>query len=206
MNCCTEASSFTPHITEMESFIMKYNIELAVFDLAGTLVEDNNGVRDCLYKAAVDYGLNVTKDEISNHMGTNKIHLYQFLIARTKGNFIDFKNFEVDIDNSTQDEAVKLYDRYTEYMIAYYQENCREIEGATETLKWCKENGIKVATGTGFHKEINSVIMESLGWVKDGLIDYAVDLDMVRRKRTPSAIYDFQSYGIFKRSKCEKCD
>ncbi|CAM5214988.1 Phosphatase OS=Lysinibacillus sphaericus OX=1421 GN=LS41612_17080 PE=4 SV=1 [Lysinibacillus sphaericus] len=153
---------------------MKYNIELAVFDLAGTLVEDNNGVRDCLYKAAVDYGLNVTKDEISNHMGTNKIHLYQFLIARTKGNFIDFKNFEVDIDNSTQDEAVKLYDRYTEYMIAYYQENCREIEGATETLKWCKENGIKVATGTGFHKEINSVIMESLGWVKDGLIDYAV--------------------------------
>ncbi|WP_339261814.1 HAD hydrolase-like protein [Lysinibacillus sp. FSL K6-3209] len=181
----------------MESFIMKYNIELAVFDLAGTLVEDNNGVRDCLYKAAVDYGLNVTKDEISNHMGTNKIHLYQFLIARTKGNFIDFKNFEVDIDNSTQDEAVKLYDRYTEYMIAYYQENCREIEGATETLKWCKENGIKVATGTGFHKEINSVIMESLGWVKDGLIDYAVDLDMVpegKGRPAPFMIFKAMEY------------
>ncbi len=176
---------------------MKYNIELAVFDLAGTLVEDNNGVRDCLYKAAVDYGLNVTKDEISNHMGTNKIHLYQFLIARTKGNFIDFKNFEVDIDNSTQDEAVKLYDRYTEYMIAYYQENCREIEGATETLKWCKENGIKVATGTGFHKEINSVIMESLGWVKDGLIDYAVDLDMVpegKGRPAPFMIFKAMEY------------
>lgn len=176
---------------------MKYNIELAVFDLAGTLVEDNNGVRDCLYKAAVDYGLNVTKDEISNHMGTNKIHLYQFLIARTKGNFIDFKNFEVDIDNSTQDEAVQLYDRYTEYMIAYYQENCREIEGATETLKWCKENGIKVATGTGFHKEINSVIMESLGWVKDGLIDYAVDLDMVpegKGRPAPFMIFKAMEY------------
>lgn len=176
---------------------MKYNIELAVFDLAGTLVEDNNGVRDCLYKAAVDYGLNVTKDEISNHMGTNKIHLYQFLIARTKGNFIDFKNFEVDIDNSTQDEAVKLYERYTEYMIAYYQENCREIEGATETLKWCKENGIKVATGTGFHKEINSVIMESLGWVKDGLIDYAVDLDMVpegKGRPAPFMIFKAMEY------------
>ncbi len=176
---------------------MKYNIELAVFDLAGTLVEDNNGVRDCLYKAAVDYRLNVTKDEISNHMGTNKIHLYQFLIARTKGNFIDFKNFEVDIDNSTQDEAVKLYDRYTEYMIAYYQENCREIEGATETLKWCKENGIKVATGTGFHKEINSVIMESLGWVKDGLIDYAVDLDMVpegKGRPAPFMIFKAMEY------------
>lgn len=176
---------------------MKYNIELAVFDLAGTLVEDNNGVRDCLYKAAVDYGLNVTKDEISNHMGTNKIHLYQFLIARTKGNFIDFKNFEVDIDNSTQDEAVKLYERYTEYMIAYYQENCREIEGATETLKWCKENGIKVATGTGFHKEINSVIMESLGWVKNGLIDYAVDLDMVpegKGRPAPFMIFKAMEY------------
>ncbi|MBH5320391.1 HAD hydrolase-like protein [Paenibacillus sp. GSMTC-2017] len=158
---------------------MKNGIELAIFDLAGTLVEDNNGVRDCLYQAAVDFGLEVTRDEISTHMGTNKIHLYQYLIARSKGNMIDFKNFEIEIDNETLDEAIKLYDKYTEYMIAYYMENCREIEGATETLRWCKDNGIKVATGTGFHREINGVIMDKLGWVRDGLIDYAVDLDMV---------------------------
>ncbi|GKU76505.1 HAD hydrolase-like protein [Paenibacillus sp. L3-i20] len=158
---------------------MKNGIELAIFDLAGTLVEDNNGVRDCLYQAAIDFGLEVTRDEISTHMGTNKIHLYQYLIARTKGNIIDFKNFEIEIDNETLEEAIKLYDKYTEYMIAYYMENCREIEGATETLRWCKDNGIKVATGTGFHKDINAVIMDKLGWVRDGLIDYAVDLDMV---------------------------
>ncbi|WP_429840641.1 HAD hydrolase-like protein [Brevibacillus sp. FIR094] len=176
---------------------MKNDIKLAVFDLAGTLVEDDNAVRDCLHKAAVEYGLNVTPDEISTHMGTNKIHLYQYLIARTKGNRIDFKNFEIDIDNSSFEDAVKLYERYTEYMIAFYQENCREIEGATETLKWCQENGIKVATGTGFHKEINSVIMESLGWVKDGLIDYAVDLDMVpegKGRPAPFMIFKAMEY------------
>lgn len=158
---------------------MNGKIELAVFDLAGTLVKDNNGVRDCLHKAAIAHGLDVTKDEISTHMGTNKIHLYQFLIARKNGNMIDFKNFEVDIDDSTREQATDIYHDYTKYMISYYEENCEEIEGATETLKWCQENGIKVATGTGFHSDINQVIMEKLGWVKNGLIDCAVDLDMV---------------------------
>lgn len=158
---------------------MKNKIALAVFDLAGTLIKDDNGVRDCLYKAAAEFGLNVSKDEISTHMGTNKIHLYQFLIARTNGKMIDFKNFEIDIDESTYDEAVKIYHKYTEYMIAYYKENCEEIEGATETLKWLKDQGIKAATGTGFHSDVNNVIMESMGWLKNGLIDYAVDLDMV---------------------------
>lgn len=72
-------------------------------------------------------------------MGTNKIYLYQ-------------------------------------YLIAFYQENCRGIAGATEALRWCQENGIKVATGTGFHKEINIVIMESLVWGKDGLISCTKNL------------------------------
>ena len=158
---------------------MTNNIELAVFDLAGTIVEDNNGVRDCLYRAAEEHGLQVTREEISTLMGTNKIHLYQFLIAKAKGNHIDFKDFEINIDSSTRSEALKLYEKYTQYMIAYYHDNCREIEGATETLQWCKENNIKVATGTGFHSEINAVIMDTLGWIKNGLVDFSAHLDMV---------------------------
>lgn len=60
-------------------------IRMAMFDLSGTTVHDDTGVRDCLYKAAQEYNLETTPDEILLNMGTNKIHLYQFLMARSQG-------------------------------------------------------------------------------------------------------------------------
>ena len=60
-------------------------IKMVMFDLSGTTVYDDTGVRDCLYKAAVEFKLKTTPEEILLHMGTNKIHLYQYLIARSRG-------------------------------------------------------------------------------------------------------------------------
>ena len=65
-----------------------------MFDLSGTTVHDDTGVRDCLYNAAAKFNLQTTPEEILLHMGTNKIHLYQFLIARSQGKKIDFEDFE----------------------------------------------------------------------------------------------------------------
>ena len=76
-------------------------ISMVMFDLSGTTVYDDTGVRDCLYKAAQEYDLDTTPDEILLHMGTNKIHLYQFLIARSQGQDIDFKDFEKIQDPKT---------------------------------------------------------------------------------------------------------
>lgn len=158
---------------------MNQDIKLAVFDLAGTTVEDDNGVRNCLYQAAKEHDLSVTPEEIADLMGTNKIHLYQYLIAKNQGNDINFRDFEVTIDGNLYKQAKKLYDCYVEIMIAYYRKNCREIEGASETFEWCHKNDIQVATGTGFHSDINNAIFDCLGWKENGLVDYAVDLDMV---------------------------
>ena len=59
-----------------------------MFDLSGTTVFDDTGVRDCLYKAAQEFELKTTPDEILLHMGTNKIHLYQFLILESGGRIL----------------------------------------------------------------------------------------------------------------------
>ena len=87
------------------------NIRMVMFDLSGTTVYDDTGVRDCLYKAAQEYNLGTTPDEILLHMGTNKIHLYQFLIARSQGQDIDFKDFEKIQDPQTYDLANQVFDR-----------------------------------------------------------------------------------------------
>jgi phosphonatase-like hydrolase len=152
---------------------------MVMFDLSGTTVQDDMGVRDCLYRAAVEFGLDTTPDEILLHMGTNKIHLYQFLIAREKGQAIDIKDFEKLKDPETYDNAKRIFDRYQEIMIAHYRKNVQEIPGASDVFRWCHENGIKVATDTGFHHVVVEAIMEGLGWLRDGLVDLAVDVESV---------------------------
>ena len=112
-------------------------------------------------------------------MGTNKIHLYQFLISRARGKKIDVKDFEKIKDPETYDEAKKVFDRYEEIMIEHYRKEVKEVPGAADTFRWCHDHGIKVATDTGFHHEITEAIMDGLGWVRDGLVDLPVDVEHV---------------------------
>jgi phosphonatase-like hydrolase len=167
-------------------------ISMVMFDLSGTTVHDDTGVRDCLYKAAVEFDLKTTQEEILMNMGTNKIHLYQFLIARSQGKKVDIEDFEKEINPETEAEAVKIFDRYSEIMIAHYRNEVREVEGAADTFRWCHDHGIKVATDTGFHRDVTEAIMDSLGWVKDGLVDVSVDVEHVpgdRGRPAPFMIY-----------------
>ncbi len=167
-------------------------VSMVMFDLSGTTVYDDTGVRDCLYKAAVEFGLKTTPDEVLLHMGTNKIHLYQFLIARSKGKKIDIKDFEKEKDPETLTEAVTVFTRYEQLMIEHYRREVKEVPGASATFRWCHEHGIKVATDTGFHRAITNAIMDSLGWVRDGLVDISVDVEHIpgqRGRPAPFMIY-----------------
>lgn len=152
-------------------------IKMAMFDLAGTTIRDDNGVRDCLYQAAEEFKLQTTPDEIQLHMGTNKIHLYQYLIAKAQGAKLDFRDFEKVQSLETLEFAMQIFHRYEEIMIAYYRREVKEITGAADTFRWCHAHGIKVATGTGFHRQITEAIMDGLGWLRDGLVDLAVDVE-----------------------------
>ena len=154
-------------------------VSMVMFDLSGTTVYDDTGVRDCLYKAAQESNLKTTPDEILLNMGTNKIHLYQFLIAREMGKQIDIRDFEKIQDPETYEVAKRVFDRYQELMIEHYRQEVREIPGACDTFRWCHAHGIKVATDTGFHRVIVEAIMDGLGWVRDGLVDIAVDVEHV---------------------------
>ena len=65
---------------------MKKN-NLMVFDLAGTTVEDDNAVPRCLHQAAMEYGLEVFPEEFQKTIGTNNIHLYQFMPSGRNAGF-----------------------------------------------------------------------------------------------------------------------
>lgn len=152
-------------------------IQLVVFDLAGTLIDDDTAVADCLLAPALEAGLHTTREELLQHLGTNKVHLYQFLIARREGRAIEIDRFDAARDAKTQAFATELYERFTVLMIEHYRRSVRPIQGAQDTLRWCQESGIRVATDTGFHRDVTDAIMDKLGWVEQGLVDLAVTVD-----------------------------
>ena len=106
-----------------------------------------------------------------------------FSLLRERGKNIDFRDFEKIQDPETYDLAKKVFDRYQEIMIEHYRTSVKEVPGASDTFRWCDDNGIKVATDTGFHREITEAIMEGIGWLRDGLVDCSVDVEHVPGER-----------------------
>lgn len=165
-------------------------IRMVMFDLAGTTVHDDNYVARCLYRAACDTGIPATEQEIGRNIGTNKRDLYKLLIARSKG--IDAPLAEIGtiaVGQVAERQAQQAFELYERYMLELYRTEIREVAGASEVFRWLHERGIKVATDTGFHKQINLAIMDSLGWLRDKLVDVAMDVQDVPGERGRPAPY-----------------
>ena len=152
-------------------------INLAIFDLSGTTVSDDNAVAKCLYEGANHFGLKTTISDFEKTIGTNKIHLYEFMIARDHGEQLQIENIEQYRFPGYHEEAMQIFRYYSTLMINHYRKEVKPIPGAEDTFKWCHENNIKVVTDTGFHKDVNNAIMEGLQWRERGLIDLALDVE-----------------------------
>ncbi len=152
-------------------------IKLVVFDLSGTTVSDDNAVAKCLFNAAKEFGLSATLSDFEKTIGTNKIHLYEFMIARDNGVPAEIEHLESYRFPEYHEKALEIFDHYSVLMIDFYRKNIQAMDGAEQTFIWCKENGIKIATDTGFHRDVNMAIMEGLQWRERGLIDIALDVE-----------------------------
>jgi phosphonatase-like hydrolase len=178
---------------------MRNKISLVVFDLSGTTVEDDNAVAKSLHKAAVEFKLSVTLEEFERSIGTNKIHLYQYIIARNRGKDLQFEDFEKYRFPEIEEEAKVIFKRYSEIMIDYYRNNVKAMDGAEDTFKWLHKKGIKVATDTGFHSDVTRAIMEKLQWVENGLTDLCIDVESIEGVGRPAPYMIFhamQKLGI----------
>ncbi len=152
-------------------------IKLVVFDLSGTTVEDDNAVARCMHQAAVEHNLDVALGEFEKSIGTNKIHLFQYMVAKSRGQDVRIEDFEKYDFPEILNKAMIMFKRYSEIMLEYYHKNVQAMPGAEDTFRWCRENGIKVATDTGFHNDVNDAIMDGLGWLRNGLVDLSVDVE-----------------------------
>ncbi len=147
-------------------------IQLVVFDMAGTTVQDNNNVHLALQTALKKQNIQVGIEEINLVMGIPKPVAIQTLLK----NKID----EILITDDFIDEIHRIF---LAEMIDFYK-NSPEVkakEGAEFVFKKLRDKGIKVVLDTGFSRDIVDVIIERLQW-KDK-IDGSVASDEVAQGR-----------------------
>jgi phosphonatase-like hydrolase len=148
-------------------------IDLVVFDMAGTTVYDGDSVNRCLRDALASAGLTVSAEAVNKVMGLPKPETIRALIEGSA------------LRDTLLNRVPAIHSDFVARMFRYYQSDptVREIPGAGATFARLKQGGVKVALDTGFSRDIVQVLLDRLGWVDGGLIDATVASDEVPRGR-----------------------
>ena len=148
------------------------DIELVVFDMAGTTLNDDDGVNRCLRAALEPLGVRATRDAVNSVMGIPKPEALRQLITRYER-------------PGLLPEIAAIHEDFVRRMIEFYRTDpsVREIAGAEATFRRLHAGGIKVALDTGFTRDIVQVVLDRLGWNDTELVDATVTSDEVERGR-----------------------
>jgi phosphonatase-like hydrolase len=147
-------------------------IELVVCDMAGTTINDDDGVNRCVRAALAEAGVLVTRDAVNQVMGIPKPQALRHLIENSPR-----RDLLAQLDAIHADFVAR--------MIHFYRSDpsVHEIAGAGEALGRLRAAGVKVALDTGFTRDIADVVLGRLGWNDGELLDITVTSDEVPRGR-----------------------
>lgn len=164
---------------------MKNNIELVVFDMAGTTIRDNHEVEKCFAEAAKQVGLKVTDKEILAAQGWSKRFVFETFWSNQMG--AGHPELEAQVDSS--------YEVFKDILESYYIANpVVPTEGCLEAFAYLRDQGIKIALTTGFYRKVALIILYKLGWTKgldndfismgnSAIIDMSITSDEVKNGR-----------------------
>jgi phosphonatase-like hydrolase len=131
-------------------------IELIVFDMAGTTVQDRHEVEMCFIEAASHTGLSVTPERVLALQGYSKIYVFELLWIEMIGeNHPDLRAF---VNNS-----YKVFCEILENH--YYTNTIFPTNGCLEIFDYLKSKNIKIALTTGFYRKVTNIILDKLGWL-----------------------------------------
>src|SRR5262245_17377265 len=114
-------------------------LDIVVFDMAGTTVEDGGQVPAAFSAALAEHGVGVTAAQVNAVRGASK---RQAVFGLTP-----------DGPDRAKHAAV-IYATFTQQLARLFAEGVKPVPGAVETFAWLRDRGVKVALNTGFDREI----------------------------------------------------
>ncbi len=147
-------------------------ITLAVFDMAGTVVNENNVVYKTLRKVINSAGYNNSLDFVLEHgAGKEKHQAIKDILKATEGKNNDslaaslFVNFKKELKLAYENLEVSSYSEVEALMV------------------FLKNNGLKIALNTGYDKKTAQSLLDKMGWVQGREYDVLVTADDVENGR-----------------------
>jgi phosphoglycolate phosphatase len=155
-------------------------VKLVVFDLAGTLIEDAGQVPAAFTAVLRNYGIEITSDSLREMRGASKREVIQRLVERQLGG----GNAEVLA------QTKKIYDSFRSTLAGMYEKaGVREIAGATGTLTWLQQRGVRIAVNTGFDRTITELLLNSMSWAGDLINAVICGDDVTQGRPAPYLIF-----------------
>jgi phosphonatase-like hydrolase len=134
-------------------------LELVIFDLAGTTVEDHGEVPEAFTAALAGHGIIVTPEQIKSVRGSSK--------RQAVLHFIPAGPDQARL-------AEEVYSTFRAHLAQRYASaGVQAIHGAEAAFRALRGRGIRVALNTGFDREITGILLNALGWA-DGVVEAVV--------------------------------
>lgn len=147
---------------------MAHGLELMVFDMAGTTVEDGGQVPKAFNAALAECDIRISAEQLAQIRGASKREAIAELVAKYAG-------------PSWQGRSEEVYASFVRHMAREFNGAVRALPGAEETFRWLRSQGVKIALTTGFDRDIASLLLAALGWKT--IADYCACGDDVPRGR-----------------------
>ena len=166
-------------------------IQLAMFDMAGTTVNDEVDGHPLMVismmRAFAKHGIELVPDVINKHRGKQKLEAIQTLLKEVAE--LSPADVERVGDGVYRDFLHELESNLS---------SISEIDGATELFRHLRSKNIYIGVGSGFPMQIVQAIISRLGWLDKGLLDYVGSAEQVGVGRpNPKMIHDaMQRLGI----------
>ena len=145
--------------------------DLAIFDMAGTTINDRDEVYRVLRKATEREGARYTDEQFQALMGTEKYYAI--------GKLLEIGG--VEAEGGVHERAWKWF--RTELRRTYTDTPPVPLDGVVNALRSLREAGVKVALTTGFSREVTDLILEAIGWEEGKDIDGTAAGDEVPQGR-----------------------
>lgn len=174
---------------------MKINeIEMVVFDMAGTTIDEQNIVYKSLHKAITKFGFDVSLDLVlAVGAGKEKLQAITDILKH--------------LQNKDLQIAALIFDYFKEILDQeYLTADVFPIEGIEVVLEHLKKDGVKIVLNTGYNSHVANTLLEKLNWQKGLQYDALITANDVEQGRPfPDMILKaMQLFGIVDASKVLK--
>ena len=150
------------------------DIQLVVFDMAGTTVKDGGQVPAAFTSALSARGIDVTPDQLRRVRGASKREAVRRFVP----------------DGPDRERVAELaYADFRARLAGLYQRGVEPVDGAEDVFRMLRANGVRVGLTTGFDRDITTLLLDALGWTRDTVDAVVCGDDVAQGRPAPYLIF-----------------